>query len=181
MQKILNNKLFKFSCLLIIVVGYFLYLKQSYGFETSGIIIAVTWSFFVLCTPVADAGILIDFPMRLLFKFKMIYTEIFVWVTALFIAIYFITSLPQIFDTTYILQMYKKILLTPFPYWSVIIICSIGTFLTIFFADEMYEYIFNRKNINKNELKKIFYIVVFYAIIIILYIKIITWLNIEIN
>ena len=42
---------------------YFVYLVYEYGIEDGGMVTLLTWSFFVLCTPVADAGFLLDFPI----------------------------------------------------------------------------------------------------------------------
>ena len=75
----------KFIGLLAVLVGYFIYLAHEYDFSKGGAVVALTWSFFVLCTPVADAGFLIDFPVRLLFGFRMITVEIFVWILAILI------------------------------------------------------------------------------------------------
>ena len=48
--------LVKFLLLLVILLGYFGYLAYEYDVATGGIAALLSWSFFVLCTPVADAG-----------------------------------------------------------------------------------------------------------------------------
>ena len=72
----------KFFLLIALFAIYFLYLIYEYGIQDGGLVTLLTWSFFVLCTPIADAGFLLDFPIRLLYKIKMIYTEIIVWILA---------------------------------------------------------------------------------------------------
>ena len=72
----------KFILLCGVFVGYFAYLSYEFDLMTGGIAALLTWSFFVLCTPVADAGFLLDFPIRLLFGVRMIVSEVAVWVLA---------------------------------------------------------------------------------------------------
>ena len=52
----------KFLLLIALFALYFLYLIYEYGIQDGGLVTLLTWSFFVLCTPVADAGFLLDFP-----------------------------------------------------------------------------------------------------------------------
>ena len=63
----------KYALLLCVLLAYFGYLSYEYGFASGGIVAGLTWSFFVLCTPVADAGFLLDFPVRLLTGMRMIF------------------------------------------------------------------------------------------------------------
>ena len=76
MQKPQRQVLMKFLLLLILMLGYFAYLSYEYDLLTGGIAALLTWSFFVLCTPIADAGFLLDFPLRLLFGIRMVLSEI---------------------------------------------------------------------------------------------------------
>ena len=59
--------LFKFVLLCVLLGSYFAYLSFKYGVATGGIASALTWSFFVICTPIAEAGLLFDFTLRLIF------------------------------------------------------------------------------------------------------------------
>lgn len=129
--------LLKFALLLLILVGYFGYLAWRYDVATGGFVAALTWSFFVLCTPVADAGFLLDFPLRLLFGWRMITTEVAVWLLAALINIVAVVAAPAIYETTFITSLFHKILVTPYPYWGIIVLCSVGTFVSIYFGDEM--------------------------------------------
>ncbi len=127
----------KFVMLLAILVGYFLYLSYHHDFSKGFITVALTWSFFVLCTPVADAGFLLDFPLRLLFGFRMFIVEIYVWILAIGITIVTWFIAPGYFDMTLITRVFHKIICHPYPYWSIIFLCFIGTFASIYFGDEM--------------------------------------------
>src|SRR5210317_404217 len=80
--------LHKFLMLCVLLAAYFSYLSFQYGVMTGGIASALTWYFFVLCTPIADAGFLLDFPLRLLFGIRMLISEIIVWIIAIGINIY---------------------------------------------------------------------------------------------
>jgi hypothetical protein len=116
---------------------YFGYLSYEYGLMTGGLVAALTWSFFVLCTPVADAGFLLDFPIRLLFGFRMLYSEILVWALAISLNLYALSYNAASYDKTVLTTLLKKILTTPYPFWSIIILSLSGTFLSIHFGDEM--------------------------------------------
>ncbi len=127
----------KFFLLCLLLIGYFSYLSIEYDLVTGGIASLLTWSFFVLCTPVADAGFLLDFPLRLLFGIRMIFSEIVVWCIAITINMVSLSYAPQYYETTALTKVFSAILTTPYPYWSVILLSAIGTFLSIRFGDEL--------------------------------------------
>ena len=132
-----RETLYKFLILLAVLILYFSYLSYKYGILTGGIVSAITWSFFVLCTPIADAGFLLDFPIRLLFGIRMLHSELLVWAIAFSINGYTLYDDPAIYDKTVLTELLKKIILTPYPYWSIIILSGIGTFYSVYFGDEM--------------------------------------------
>jgi len=109
----------------------------KYGIKEGLGVTAITWSFFVFCTPIADAGFLIDFPIRLITKVKMLYTEIFVWILSLGVALFSIFFNPEVFKTNILLKIYHDIITTPYPFWSIILLSAIGTFLSVYFGDEL--------------------------------------------
>ena len=127
----------KFLFLLALLVGYFFFIMQKYGVQQGLLVTALTWSFFVLCTPIADAGFLIDFPLRLITKIRMIFSELFVWVLAIGLNISVFILHPEMYAKTKILILFRHILTQPFPFWGIIIISLIGTFLSIQFGDEL--------------------------------------------
>jgi hypothetical protein len=108
----------------------------------NGLLIAwLTWSFFVLCTPIADAGFLIDFPLRLILGLRMIISEIFVWLIAIIVNLFSFLLVPEIYEKTKILSLFEHIIIKPFPFWIIIIISGIGTFLSVKFGDELMDII----------------------------------------
>jgi len=132
-----KETLLKFIALLSILVGYFLYMSWKYDASTGLGVSLLTWSFFVLCTPVADGGFILAFPIRLLFKIKMSYTQLVLWFVAVGINMYMMTASPNTYDLTVLTKLLKHILSEPYPYWSILVLSALGTFLSIFFGDEM--------------------------------------------
>ncbi len=127
----------KFLLLLVGLIAYFAWLSWHYGFVTGGIVSLLTWSFFVLCTPIADAGFLIDFPLRLIFRVRMWMSEIFVWGMALAITILTTIFSPEVFETTELTSLFLKIITHPWPYWLIVLLSGGGTFLSVLFGDEL--------------------------------------------
>ena len=146
-----RNVFLRFSFILLIVLVYFLFMISHYGIANGFSVTILTWSFFVLCTPIADAGFLLDFPIRFITGTKMIISEIFVWVISVALASYFFIYSPETFSYTVLLKIFEKILANPFPYWIIIIISMVGTFLSIYFGDELFDTI---KHIHRIKHKK---------------------------
>ena len=132
-----SHVLRKFMFVIIIFVVYFLFIAQKYGIEQSFLVTGLTWSFFVLCTPVADAGFLIDFPLRLVLNLRMFIAEILVWLIAILLNFYAFFFQPEIYQKTKILILFWHILRQPIPFYSIILISAVGTFFSIKFGDEL--------------------------------------------
>jgi len=139
-----QHALFRYLLSLGILVAYFIFVAQKYGAEEGLLIALLTWSFFVLSTPVADAGFLVDFPIRILTGLRMIYTEAFVWIVAIGLNIYALNFHPEVYEKTQLLSLFHTILTHPYPYWGIIILSFIGTFLSIRFGDELIDVIKHR-------------------------------------
>ena len=176
-----KQALIKFLLLCCLVVSYFAYLSYQYNLLTGGVAALLTWSFFVICTPVADAGFLLDFPLRLLFGIRMIISEIVVWIIALLINIIIISIAPSYYETTIVTQILHKILMTPLPYWTVILLSAIGTFLSIRFGDELIDVISHkdRNFFHSHHFKHEIILVLFFLIIIFGHYELIKSLDIE--
>lgn len=136
--------LIKFLLLLAVLLGYLGYLSWEYGLATGGLVAALTWSFFVLCTPVADAGFLLDFPVRLITGLRMFFCEMIVWTVAISLNAGALYLSPESYESTFLTSLLHKILTTPWPYWSIIVLCAVGTFLSVKFGDEMMDVIANK-------------------------------------
>lgn len=141
----------KFMLLVGILVLYLFYLIYRHDVSTGCVTLALTWSFFVLCTPIADAGFLLDFPVRLLFGLRMFIVEVFVWALAIVIVTSTLFFAPEHFTTTLITRVLYKILTNPVPYWSIIFLSFIGTFASIFFGDEMLDVLSHDKRVHHHK------------------------------
>lgn len=129
--------LIKFLLLVVLMAGYFAYLSVEYDLLTGGVAALLTWSFFVLCTPIADAGFLLDFPLRLLFGIRMMLSEIAVWTIAISINSLALLYFSEYYATTPLTKLFHQILVNPYPYWAIILLSVVGTFLSVRFGDEM--------------------------------------------
>ena len=172
--------LLKFVALLFVIVAYFAYLVYQYDVLTGGITALITWSFFVLCTPVADAGFLLDFPLRLIFGLRMILSEIVVWGIAILINVVCLINFTSYYETTVITQLMQAILTTPFPYWSVIVLSGLGTFLSIRFGDELMDVLHHKDRVYylKHHFKHEILLFIFFLVVIFGYYEVIQSLGI---
>jgi len=132
-----RNVLLKFALVLTIFIAYFLFIATKYGIKQGFFVSILSWSFFVLCTPVADAGFLFDFPIRLITKIRMTVSEMFIWTFAISLNLYAFFFQPEIYSKTKLLSFFKHILEQPWPYWSIILLSATGTFISISFGDEL--------------------------------------------
>jgi hypothetical protein len=140
-----KNPLVKFSAVLLILLIYMFFSIKHFGAKDGFIISILTWTFFVLCTPVADAGFLLDFPIRVLTGLKMIYSEIIVWSIAITTNIIIFFSHNVIYESTKLLSLFHHILSQPFPFWLIIILSAGGTFLSLLFGDELMDISYEHK------------------------------------
>ncbi len=159
----LLNKFIIFSAILLI---YFVFASFHYGIKNGFLIMLLTWSFFVLSTPIPDGGIILDLPMRVLFKIRMIYSEIFVWLFAISLNIVNILFNKTIYSKTLLLKTFKHILIQPIPYWIIIILSCAGTFLSIVFSDEVLDVISDKHRYKFFKHKKKYYIILIVSIVI---------------
>ena len=174
----------KFILLLAVFIGYFTYLNFEYGLATGGLIAGLTWSFFVLCTPIADAGFLLDFPIRLILGVRMIVMEVIVWIIAFALNLYGIFYSPEVYENTFLTNLLYKILTNPFPYWGIIFLCGLGTFLSIYFGDEMMDVLKhkNREKFHKHGFKLyIIAVISFFGLIVLAYYHLLETLDIHLS
>ncbi len=139
-----KHALMKFVYVLIIFIAYTLFVILKYGSKDGLLVSLLTWSFFVFCTPIADAGFLVAFPLRVLFNIRMTKTQIGVYVVAGLITLYSIVFETTIFGRTILLRLFREILMNPIPNWIILLLSFIGTFLSIYFGDELFEVAYHR-------------------------------------
>jgi len=139
-----TQSLTKFLLLSLLMAGYFAYLSYEYDLLTGGMAALLTWSFFVLCTPVADAGFMLDFPLRLLFGIRMVFSELVVWAIAIGMNLLALSYFSNYYETTLLTSLLYKIITMPYPYWAIILLSCAGTFLSIRFGDELMDVVHHR-------------------------------------
>ena len=112
-------------------------------------------------------------------------TEILVWGIAIGLNAITIWTYPELYQTTFLTDILYKILTNPFPYWSIVILCGLGTFLSIHFGDEVYNSVAGHNpeidpHKQKNTRRKLILSVVLFGIIFGLYILLLRGLDIRI-
>lgn len=178
-----RNVLYRFLLLCLLFFSYFGYLSYEYNLLTGGITAALTWSFFVLCTPVADAGFLLDFPLRLLFGIRMFFSEIAVWGIAIALNMVSLVYFAEYYETTKITKLLHAILTNLYPYWILILLSGLGTFLSIRFGDELMDVIHHRDRayFHKHGLKHEMLIVIFFIVVFFGYYEVASTLGVELQ
>ena len=178
-----HQVIYKFILLCLVLLAYFGYLSYEYDIITGGIASLITWSFFVLCTPIADAGFLLDFPLRLLFGIRMIISEVVVWAIAILINIIALFFFQDYYNITPLTKLAYAIITTPYPYWAVILLSCIGTFLSIRFGDELMDVISHRDRAFFHKHNFIYEIVlfIFFILIFLGYYELTSTLNMDIT
>jgi len=173
--------LIKFLLLCGLLIGYFAYLSYEYDLLTGGVAALLTWSFFVLCTPVADAGFLLDFPLRLLFGIRMVISEVAVWAIAILANVLTWHYAADYYDTTIITKLLHQIIVTPYPYWGVVLLSGVGTFLSIRFGDELMDVIHHRDRnfFHSHHFKHELILVAFFVMVLFGYYELISSLGIN--
>lgn len=144
----------KFILVLLVLLVYSAFAVHSYGLKQGLSVTVLTWSFFVFCTPIADAGFLLDFPIRLITGIKMLYSEIIVWVGALLLNAVYFSSNQEAYQKTDLLKLFHKIVTTPWPLWLIIVLSCIGTFASVVFDDSVYDVAVERKSSHHSQLAK---------------------------
>jgi len=159
-----RHALLKFLAIVFVFIAYLLWLIFHFGAKSGIETAGLTWSFFVLCTPIADAGFLLDFPIRIISGIKMILSETIVWIIAISLNLYFFFTSPEVYQKTIALKLFRHILEQPFPFWGIIFLSLLGTFLSVYFGDELIDSIkhSDREKHKKHKLKHRFIIFLFF-------------------
>ncbi|HHH14333.1 MAG TPA: hypothetical protein ENJ78_01340 [candidate division WWE3 bacterium] len=174
----------KFLVLVAILSLYTAYLSLKFGLLEGGILGMLTWSFFVLCTPIADAGFLLDFPLRVFFKIRMVFSELLVWAVAISLNLVLLITNPNVYQQTFITSLLKDILIHPYPYWIIIFISAIGTFLSVQLGDELLDLVhFKDAKANHNHAWKfeIFFLLFVFFLTILAYQHLLKSLGIQLS
>ncbi len=109
-------------------------------------------------------------------------TQLVLWFVAIGINVYMLKYSVASYDLSFLTSLLKKILLEPYPYWSILLISALGAFLSIFFGDEMMD-VTMHENREKHNTYKINYRVILVvglaALTVVAYYHLLNGLNIS--
>lgn len=140
-----KNPIVKFVAVFLIFLIYSIISMFKFGAADGLLVGLLTWTFFVLCTPIADAGFILDLPIRVLTGIRMVYSEIIVWTIAISSNLIMHFTNPTIYERTGMLSLFQHILAHPWPFWIIIILSAGGTFLSLVFGDELMDISYEHK------------------------------------
>lgn len=176
-----RHSAWRFLFLLVPVVGYFLFLAYQHGLRDGVLVTILTWSFFVLCTPLADAGFLLDFPVRVFLGVRMAFAEVVVWALAITLSLMMLWLDPALYQVTTLTKLFHTILTTPYPYWAIIGLAMSGTFLSLAFGDALVD-MWQKRHIHgwsRHLWGGLTLVVIFVSIIVYLYYRLLDVLHIS--
>ena len=174
----------KFFLLVLVLLAYAIFVVTKFGIAEGFSATFLTWAFFVLCTPIADAGFLVDFPVRLILGLRMFISELVVWGIAITGSLLFLFINPDAFSSIGILHLFHTVLTEPWPLWGLIIISAAGTFLSIRTGDDVYEFIKIKKShahISALQKKRLIIELSMFVIALLAYVTLLTLTGIEID
>ena len=125
-------KIIYFLLTILLLTLYTKPLIPKFGLRTSIHITFLSWSFLVLCFPLARGKILIKIPYELIFKSKLAIPELVAWPLAIIGNFIMYYRSPASYLKTYVTTLFFNILTNPWPFWIMIIVCAIATFYTAF-------------------------------------------------
>jgi hypothetical protein len=109
----------------------------------------------------------------------MIHTEILVWGLAIIISASAVVFSPKIFEMNALMQIFHAILIHPIPYWLIIFLCGIGTFLSIFMGDQIFDVVESKEmRFNRSFFYKLSMLLILISSISYLYYRLLQTLNI---
>lgn len=173
----------RFLIALSILVAYAVISMYQFGVGHGILVAGLSWSFFVFCTPVADAGLLLDFPLRLVSGIRMLYIELGVWLLAGLLNIAALIWLPVVYERTTLLMVFHEILSTPWPYWLIIGLSAVGTFTSLIFGDDALDVATskNHRKTLKHDEKQLILTIVIFGMTLLVYIVLLHRLQLDIK
>ena len=93
----------------------------------------------MFCTPIADAGFMLDFPIRLITGLRMLVIEVGVWVFAAALNVFALIFFPEVYQKTVLLELFHKISTTPCPLFLIILLSGFGTFSSLVVCDDSFD------------------------------------------
>ncbi len=119
---------------------------------------------------------------QLLFGIRMVVSGMVVWAVAILLNIVALLHFRDFCQTTVITRLLEGILTKPSPYWMVIVLSAVGTFLSIRFGDELMDVLHHkdRHYFHSHHFKHELILLVFFVFVIVGYYELISTLGITI-
>ena len=168
LEKNQKNKtyLYIYDVIVILFILLFIFFIFYNGLYKGTIKSLFIWAFFVLCTPVPEAGLLISLPVKRYFNIRMDICQTFVSLLALFMIFYFYYTDKKVINTNFIGKLFNG--LVKYNYYIIMILSVISSILTSNLIDNIINYYIFDDNINHLYLKSsiifIFVIIYFYLL-----------------
>jgi hypothetical protein len=99
----------------------------EHGFKNALHTILLTWSLFILCIPANHGKIIIGLPARLVLGKPCVHTQIITVSLAVLINLFTYLIIPAAYFSTILTHLLLRIISNPWPYWSIILVCALGT------------------------------------------------------
>jgi len=168
LEKNQKNKtyLYIYDVIVILFILLFIFFIFYNGLYKGTIKSLFIWAFFVLCTPVPEAGLLISLPVKRYFNIRMDICQTFVSLLALFMIFYFYYTDKKVINTNFIGKLFNG--LVKYNYYIIMILSVLSSILTSNLIDNIINYYIYDKNINHLYIKSgiifIFVIIYFYLL-----------------
>ena len=131
MRPITKRDTFKFLTYLGIFGLWVSYLVTMHGTFDGVLLAFLTWSFFVICTPIILEGFLMSFVTGI-FRGRMLYdVSIITWFFAVVLNLFTYNLLPELYQKTFLTNFLYIIISRPFPERFILILCALGTFYSM--------------------------------------------------
>lgn len=152
-----------------VLVILFLFLLMFYiiynGYVKGCVMGIFTWAFFIICTPIPEAGLLITLPLKRYFNISIHISQIFVSLIALSILSYLYLNENKTINKCILGKLF--IFLINYKYYSVIIISILCSIFTSEFIDNIIDNYINKEKINNIHFKLGFiaFLIIIYSIL----------------
>ena len=111
----------------------------------------------------------------------MVISELMVWAVAILVNVFALQFAPHVYETTLITGLLSEVIQTPYPYWGIVILSGVGTFLSIRFGDELMDVIHHhdREFFHSHHFKHELILFVFFLVVIFGYYDLVSSLGID--
>ena len=158
--------LFIYDLIAILFLFIFIFFIVYNGFLKGCIKTIFIWAFFISCTPIPEAGLLVSLPLKKYLNISLHISQAIVSFIALMILIYFYFYEKKTINSYLIGKLFLGLI--KYKYFSIIIISIISSIFTSEFIDNLIDNYINNEKINNTQFKlfMIACFVLFYSLIL---------------